>query len=156
MVNKQFYKIGQVSKKAHITLRTIRYYEELGLIGPTIRTKGGFRLYTEESIERLRFIQGLKYLDFPLSKIKEMFKIREMSQSGDEASHRIMRVLESQHREASKKKGQYEKMLQEIRETMEVVRKCYGCESKPSYEACRSCGIISHKGELPLPLRAIL
>ncbi len=156
MVSKQFYKIGQVSKKAHVTLRTIRYYEELGLIGPTVRTKGGFRLYTEKSIDRLRFIHGLKSLDFPLSKIKEMFKIREMAQSGDEASRRVMRILESQHREASKKKGQYEKMLQEILATMEVVRECYGCETKPSYEACRSCGIISHKGRLPLPLRAIL
>jgi MerR family Zn(II)-responsive transcriptional regulator of zntA len=156
MGKKERYRIGQVSKKAHVTLRTIRYYEELGLIGPIVRTKGGFRLYTEKSIERLRFIQGLKSLDFPLSKIKEMFEIREMAQSGDEASHRVMRLLQSQHREASRKKGQYEKMLQEIQATMELVRGCYGCEIKPSYEACRSCGIISHKGELPLPLRVIL
>ncbi|UCD71396.1 MAG: MerR family transcriptional regulator [Syntrophobacterales bacterium] len=156
MVNRQLYKIGQVSKKAHVTLRTIRYYEELGLIEPTKRTKGGFRLYTEESIERLRFIQGLKLLDFPLSKISEMFKIRERAQSGDEASHRVMRLLQSQHREASKRKGQYEKLIQEIRATMELVRECYGCEIKPSYEACRPCGIISHKGALPLIIRAIL
>ncbi len=150
------YKIGQVSKKARVTLRTIRYYEELGLIEPVVRTKGGFRLYTEESVERLRFIQGLKLLDFPLSKIKEMFKIRQMAQSGDEASHRIMRLLQSQQREAIRKKGQYEKMLQEIQATMELVTGCYGCETKPSYEACRSCGTISHPRELPLPLRVIL
>ena len=156
MVKEQLYKIGQVSKKALVTVRTIRYYEELGLIEPAVRTKGGFRLYKEESIERLRFIQDLKLLDFPLFQIKEMFKIREVVQSGDEASHRIMRLLQSQHREATKKKGQYEKMLQEIQATMELVRGCYGCETKPSHAACRSCGIIPHKGELPLPLRAIL
>jgi DNA-binding transcriptional MerR regulator len=114
MVREELFQIGQVSKKARVTLRTIRYYEELGLIEPLVRTKGGFRLYTEESIERLRFIQGLKLLDFPLSKIREMFKIRQMARSGDEASHRIMRLLQSQQREAIKKKGQYEKMLQEI------------------------------------------
>lgn len=156
MVREQLYKIGQVSKKARVTLRTIRYYEELGLIEPVVRTKGGFRLYREESIERLRLIQGLKLLDFSLSKIKEMFKIRQMAQSGDEASHRVMRLLQSQQREAIKKKGQYEKMLQEIRATMELVRGCYGCETRPSYEACRSCGIISQHRELPLPLRVIL
>lgn len=156
MATERLYKIGQVSKKARVTLRTIRYYEELGLIEPTIRTKGGFRLYTEESIGRVRFIQGLKLLDFPLAKIKEMFTIREMAQSGDEASHRIMRLLRNQQREAMKKKGQYEKMLQEIRATMELVRECYGCETKPSCEACRSCEIISQRGKLPLPLRAIL
>ena len=156
MVREQLYKIGQVSKKARVTLRTIRYYEELGLIEPVVRTKGGFRLYTEESVERLRFIQGLKLLDFPLSKIKEMFKIRQIAQSGDEASHRIMHLLQSQQREAIRKKGQYEKMLQEIQATMELVTECYGCETKPTYEACSSCGIISHPRELPLPLRAIL
>jgi len=156
MVRKQLYKIGQVSKKARVTLRTIRYYEELGLIEPVVRTKGGFRLYTEESIERLGFIQGLKLLDFPLSKIREMFKIRQMAQSGNEASHRIIRILESQQREAIKRKGQYERMLQEIQATMELVAQCYGCETKPSYEACRSCGIFSHPRELPLPLRVIL
>jgi MerR family Zn(II)-responsive transcriptional regulator of zntA len=156
MAKEQLYKIGQVSKKARVTLRTIRYYEELGLIKPVLRTKGGFRLYTEGSVERLRFIQGLKLLDFPLSKIREMFEIRQMAQSGDEASRRIVRLLQSQQREAMRKKGQYEKMLQEIATTMELVMGCYGCETKPSYEACRSCGIISHPRELPLPLRIIL
>jgi MerR family Zn(II)-responsive transcriptional regulator of zntA len=156
MGGEQLYKIGQVSKRARVTLRTIRYYEELGLIKPAVRTKGGFRLYAEKSIRRVRFIQGLKLLDFPLSEIREMFKIREMAQSGDEASHRIMGLLESQQREAMKKKGRYEKMLQEIHATMELIRECYGCETRPTYEACRSCETISHKGELPLPLRAIL
>jgi DNA-binding transcriptional MerR regulator len=156
MAEEQLYKIGQVSKRAGVTLRTIRYYEELGLIEPAVRSKGGFRLYTEESIGKLQFIQGLKLLEFPLSKIREMFKIREMAQSGDEASHRFTQLLQNQQREAVKKKGQYEKMLQEIHATMELIRGCYGCESKPTYEACRSCKTISHKGELPLPLRVIL
>ena len=156
MARKQLYKIGQVSKRAGITLRTIRYYEELGLIEPAVRSQGGFRLYTEESIGKLRFIQGLKLLDFPLSKIREMFKIREIAQSGDEASHRFMQLLQNQQREAMKKKGQYEKMLQEIHSTMQLIKGCYGCETKPTFEACRSCETISHEGELPLPLRAIL
>ena len=156
MAGEHLHKIGQVGKRARITLRTIRYYEELGLIKPAVRTPGGFRLYTDESIRRLRFIQGLKLLDFPLSKIREMFKIRERAQSGDEASHRIMRLLRSQRQEALRKKGQYERMLQEIHGAMELVRECYGCETKPSYEACSSCEIIADRGEIPLPLRAIL
>lgn len=150
------YKIGEVGKRARVTLRTIRYYEELGLIGPTVRTKGGFRLYTQKSIERLRFIQGLRLLDFPLSKIRQLFRIREMAQSGDEAFRQMMQLLENQKREAARKKGQYEKMLNEIQSTMELVSGCSGCEIKPSYEACGTCKVISRRGELPLPLRAIL
>jgi len=156
MGKRKLYKIGDVGTRAGITLRTIRYYEELGLIQPTVRTKGGFRLYAEESIERLKFIQELKMLDFPLSKIRRLFKIREMAQSGDEASHQMMRLLRDQQREAVKKKGQYEKMLTEINDSMELVRGCYGCEIKPSHEACSSCETLSIKGDLPLPLRVVL
>jgi len=123
------YKIGQVGKRARVTLRTIRYYEELGLIGP---------------------------IDFPLSKIRQLFRIRQMAQSGDEASRQMMQLLKNQQREAARKKGQYEKMLNEIQSTMELVSGCSGCKTKPSYEACCTCKIISRKGELPLPLRAIL
>ena len=156
MARKLLYKIGQVSKRAGITLRTIRYYEELGLIEPVLRTKGGFRLYAEESVGRLEFIQGLKLLDFPLAKIKEMLQIRETAQSGDEASHQMMQLLQEQQREAIRRKKQYGKMLQELLATMEVVRECYGCETKPSHEVCRSCTVISHRVELPLPIKVLL
>ena len=156
MGKRELYKIGDVGKRTGVTLRTIRYYEELGLIQPTVRTKGGFRLYAEESIQRLKFIQELKMLDFPLSKIRGLFKIREIAQSGDEASHQMMRLLRDQQREAVKKKDQYEKMLTEISASMELVRGCFGCEIKPSFEACSSCENLSIKGELPLPFRVVL
>ena len=156
MKSRQLYKIGEVSKKARVTLRTVRYYEELGLIQPIVRTKGGFRLYTEESVGRLEFIQGLKLLDLPLAKIKEMLQIRGTAQSGDEASHRMMQLLQRQRAEATQRKKQYEKMLREIHTTMEVVRECYGCVTKPSHESCRSCTVISHRVNLPLPIKVLL
>jgi DNA-binding transcriptional MerR regulator len=54
-------RIGDLAKKAGTTMRTIRYYEQLGLIAPTARTRGGFRLYEEDELRKLRLIKSLSW-----------------------------------------------------------------------------------------------
>lgn len=60
--------IGEVAERTGLSLRTIRYYEEVGLITPSARSQGGFRLYTEEDIARLGVVKAMKPLDFPSTK----------------------------------------------------------------------------------------
>ena len=64
--------IGQVSTRIGLSLRTIRHWDEVGLVTPSARSAGGFRLYTEADLERLAFIKRLKPLDFSLDQIKEL------------------------------------------------------------------------------------
>jgi DNA-binding transcriptional MerR regulator len=72
------YKIDEVSKVCGLTKRTIRYYEELGLLMPTERTEGGMRLYTQEHIDRLKqIISARDVLGFSLQEILDFVKIRE-------------------------------------------------------------------------------
>src|SRR2546425_12192769 len=56
------YRIGEVAERVGITTRTIRYYEELGLLGTAARTKGAHRLYTEADITRLEELIRLRDL----------------------------------------------------------------------------------------------
>ena len=70
MANKKYW-IGEVAKETCLSLRTIRYYEELGLLRPKSRTAGHFRLYSESEMVRLRSIQTLKDLGYPLKDIQE-------------------------------------------------------------------------------------
>ena len=58
-------RIGDLAKRAGTTMRTIRYYEQRGLIEPARRTKGGFRLYQEEELRKLRLIKNLQLLAIP-------------------------------------------------------------------------------------------
>ncbi len=58
------HQIGEVAERVGLSLRTVRYYEEMGLIPPQQRTGGGFRLYTDENIERLLLIKQMKPLGF--------------------------------------------------------------------------------------------
>jgi len=56
------YRIGEVAERVGVTTRTIRYYEELGLLGPTARPKGAHRVYTEADIARLEELIRLRDL----------------------------------------------------------------------------------------------
>lgn len=71
MIDNHF-QIGEVADKVGLSLRTIRYYEEIGLISPSGRTEGGFRLYTDSDVERLRLVTVLKPVGMSLEAMSEI------------------------------------------------------------------------------------
>jgi MerR family transcriptional regulator, copper efflux regulator len=77
------HQIGAVAERVDLSLRTVRYYEEMGLISPEQRTDGGFRLYTEENIERLLLIKQMKPLGFSLQDMRELLETRDALRSLD-------------------------------------------------------------------------
>lgn len=66
------YSIGQLSKKTNISIRTLRYYDEIGLLKPAKVADSGYRYYSTKEIKLLQHIAALKELGFTLSAIKEM------------------------------------------------------------------------------------
>lgn len=70
-----YLQIGEAADRSGLTQRTLRYYEEKGLLKPPSRMDGGFRLYSGEDIERIERIKELKdLLGFSLAEIKEMLE----------------------------------------------------------------------------------
>lgn len=70
----EHYQIGEVADTVGLSLRTIRYYEEIGLVAPSGRTEGGFRLYTDTDVERLRLIKALKPVGMSLETMAELLE----------------------------------------------------------------------------------
>ncbi|WP_228101472.1 MerR family transcriptional regulator [Paenibacillus donghaensis] len=66
------YSIGETSKMTGTNAKTIRYYDEIGLIKPAGHTEGGHRLYTTEDMWRLELIATLRYLDFGIDEIRQI------------------------------------------------------------------------------------
>lgn len=64
--------IGQVAARTELSIATVRHYDEVGLVTPSARSAGGFRLYTEADIERLLVIRRMKPLDFTLAEMKTL------------------------------------------------------------------------------------
>ena len=69
--------IGEVADRVGLSLRTVHYYEEQGLFEPAGRTDGGFRLYTEEQVDRLLFIKQMKPLGFSVEEMGELLGARD-------------------------------------------------------------------------------
>lgn len=67
--------IGEVVERVGYSFRTIRYYDEMGLVSPTQRTPGGFRLYTEMDVYRLLVLKRMKPLDFSLDEMRELLSV---------------------------------------------------------------------------------
>ncbi len=68
----EFMQIGEVAERTCLSLRTIRYYEEVGLVVPSERSQGRFRLYTETDVRRLWLIRRLKPLELSLDQIRDL------------------------------------------------------------------------------------
>jgi MerR family transcriptional regulator, copper efflux regulator len=69
-------KIGELAGSAGVGVETIRYYERRGLLQQPVRTRGGYREYTEHDLLRMRFILRCKDLGFSLSEIRDLFDLR--------------------------------------------------------------------------------
>ncbi|MFC4982896.1 MerR family transcriptional regulator [Streptomyces atroolivaceus] len=64
--------IGEVAARTELSLRTIRHYEETGLVTPSARSRGGFRLYAETDVQRLMTIRRMKPLGFTLDQMRDL------------------------------------------------------------------------------------
>ena len=73
---KQALFIGELSHRVDVPTQTIRYYERLGLLDAPERTESQYRIYSEEAVERLQFIQKAKLYGLSLDEIKQLIKIR--------------------------------------------------------------------------------
>ncbi|GAB4331013.1 MAG: MerR family transcriptional regulator [Dehalococcoidia bacterium] len=74
-----YLQIGEAAEAAGLTQRTLRYYEEKGLLKPPTRMDGGFRLYSKEDMERIERVKQLKdLLGFSLAEIKEMLDAEDV------------------------------------------------------------------------------
>ncbi|WP_242654038.1 MerR family transcriptional regulator [Klenkia soli] len=79
--------IGEVAERIGLSLRTIRHYEEVGLAVPSARSEGGFRLYTEDDVERLRVIMQMKPLGFSLEEMRELLQALADGGPADRLAH---------------------------------------------------------------------
>ncbi len=88
-------KIGEVCQRVGLSIRTVRYYEEVGLLTPTDRSPGGFRLYSEDDVRRLEVLKGMKPFGLTLEEIRELMALLDGDPSGapDEVQAALKRYV---------------------------------------------------------------
>ena len=83
--------IGKLATQTDVSVETIRYYERRGLVEAPGRTSGGFRLFTDDAVPRLRFIKRARQLGFSLEEIGELLNLREQGDAVCERVHEMAR-----------------------------------------------------------------
>ncbi|MFC0674606.1 MerR family transcriptional regulator [Brachybacterium hainanense] len=67
--------IGAVAERTGMSLRTLRHYDDVGLVSPSARSEGGFRLYTEPDVQRILLIRRMKPLGYSLQQMRELLEV---------------------------------------------------------------------------------
>ena len=137
-------------------MRTIRYYEQLGLIEPATRTRGGFRLYEEGALQRLRLIKVLQKIEMPLAQVKALFGYRQHGKTAADIAVAIRELLEGQLREVEHRIAQFRITQASLQETIEILRTCAGCPEEPRPDVCLRCPAITPRTSIPLHMRVII
>jgi MerR family transcriptional regulator, Zn(II)-responsive regulator of zntA len=149
-------RIGDLAKRAGTTMRTIRYYEERGLIEPARRSKGGFRLYQEGELRKLHLIRSLAILDMPLAQVKAFFDERQRGRTAAEIAPSLQEVLREHLEEMERRIDQYRAMQDSARETIEILDACTRCPHEPGPDVCRQCPVLRGRATIPLHMEAVI
>jgi DNA-binding transcriptional MerR regulator len=91
----KYYHIGELANLVKMSPRTIRYYEEIGLLNSVKRVEGGKRIYTDKDIQRLRFITRLKHLGLTLSEMNELEDIYQIHRTNRKVLPRLLELLDN-------------------------------------------------------------
>lgn len=149
-------KIGEVARRTGVTLRTIRYYQSMGLIETGHRTRGGLHLYPAEACDRIQFIRDLRSLDVPLSRIGALLRERKSARTGAEGARDVAAALTVGLAEVEKRMQQYLALRHEMTEALEVLEVCLRCSATPSREVCYACQNLTERQRVPAYIRALV
>src|SRR5262245_14233621 len=92
--------VGEAARRANLTRKAVRLYEERGLLEPVIRSAAGYRLYTDHDVQILRFIAQTRALGLSLDTIRQLVELRR---DGTPPSREVLAILHSQLRDLDQK-----------------------------------------------------
>ncbi len=111
--------IGKLAKRLDLNPRTLRFYEEVGVLPPPARTPAGYRLYSREDEERLRFVKSAQRLGLSLGEIKEVLAFRDR---GDRPCRYVAGVIERRLAEIDERMRELRALERELHVLRERMR----------------------------------
>ena len=117
--------ISDLAKMLRITTRTIRLYEQMGLVLPPRRTEGGIRLYDKEDIRRFKMVLKVKALGLSLQEIKELADIYSREQLPEKIMPRLIELLNSHLDKIKRRIGQLQSLEKDISEYKKKIQDFY-------------------------------
>jgi DNA-binding transcriptional MerR regulator len=116
------YPIGELSRLVGLSQRTIRYYEEIGLLHSVRRIENGKRVFTDGDVRRLKFINRLKVLGLSLAEMVDLEKIYRKQRNNREILPKLLEILDERAEQIDDRISQLVALKKEIREYQQRLR----------------------------------
>lgn len=133
----ELYQIGQLGELAGLSNRTIRYYQEIGLIEPSQISEGGFRLFNKKDLHRLQVIEVYKKLGFELKEIQKLLPKKNLNNKSDMIDY-SRKVLLEQIDSIEKKINELREIKSERINDLSLLTTCEKCKKKECPPECKS------------------
>ncbi len=150
--------IGEIARKAGMSVRAVRYYEELGLIQPDGHSSGGFRLYNDKNLKRLRAIDFLKGIGLSLVEIREVLHAKKSSGGRMESVRTLFRIYGERLSLIETRINALSAMRDEIAQVVTILRCCQSCGRDVLLDAksCADCANLVARESVPETFEIIL
>ena len=138
MGEEEHYRIGQLAKKANVTVRTIRYYESLGLLKTKDRGEGGQRIFSDKDLVYLQRIKQLKKYGLSLDDITEIIRMGEQDVTGEKRRIELLKQYREKLSKAIQRRKGLDDLIDELSwhiEQLEQVDQFQACPGA----ACATC-----------------
>lgn len=147
---------GEMARLSNSTLRTVRFYEEEGILRPARRTDGGHRLFERTELDRLMLVTDMRMAGLSLDDIKAILDVKKSATSGAAAAQQATRVLAARIDELKEKLAILNRLRDDLEETTKVVEPCTRCEDEKAFPtACETCTVMTSQPVLPRSVRVL-
>jgi len=136
----QVLQVGDLARETGKTVRAIHLYEDMGLLRPVDRSKGRFRLYGADAVDRVRWIAKLQAAGFSLPELREVIRAQESSETALLAAGRLRTVYEEKLSEVQGKLAELHRIERELVASLAYLDACQSaCAQHATTDHCPSC-----------------
>jgi DNA-binding transcriptional MerR regulator len=132
-------RVGDLAQRTNKTVRALHLYEELGLLKPSERSKGGYRLYGHDALVRVRWISKLQELGFSLPDIKDILRDSEASGSATGAMQRLKELYVEKLVDTRRQLERLATLKAELEHSIAYLDTCDVCDPERLINACPRC-----------------
>jgi MerR family transcriptional regulator, copper efflux regulator len=143
-------KVGDLSRRTGKTVRAIHLYEELGLLSPPVRSKGGFRMYSGAGVKRIEWIQKLQDMGFSLTEIKTFLRVWEESATAPDAMATVREIFTDKLHETRETIARLSRLAEELAESLSYLERCRSCVPRQGRGECCACEKHGDDRDVPL------
>ncbi|APR83471.1 Mercuric resistance operon regulatory protein [Minicystis rosea] len=146
---------GEMARRSHNTLRTVRFYEEEGILRPVRRTDGGHRLFDRRELDRLMLVTDMRAAGLSLDEIKQILEIKQRCTTGGSAARQATEILTRRIGELREKLSVLQRLQEDLSQTTDIMSACLDCNQVHTPAICETCPVVSSRASLPRSMRVL-